>query len=229
MLKTVLTVALVAVLGVAAFGAYSLFRKPAAPSAPVVAVPLAGGGGAAAGAAYLTRFEINQSESRASFIVDEIRRGSPFSVAGSTDQVAAQIAMDPLRPSTAMVGTIQVNARALATDSRQRDRAIKNQVLHTDRHEHITFTPTSLSGLPDRVSYGQPYTFRMTGDLTIGGVTRSVTFDVTVTPVSESRLRGSAASTVRYADWEITIPEVPSVAGVSDDVRLQLDFAADAL
>jgi len=57
-------------------------------------------------------------------------------------------------------------------------------------------------------------------------VTREVTFDVTLTPVSETRLEGTATSTIRYADFGLSIPRVPSVASVADEVRLEIDFVA---
>jgi hypothetical protein len=49
-----------------------------------------------------------------------------------------------------------------------------------------------------------------------------------VTPISANELRGIATSTVRRADWNLNIPDVPFVAGVRDTVRLELDFVATA-
>jgi hypothetical protein len=55
------------------------------------------------------------------------------------------------------------------------------------------------------------------------------TFDMQVTAVAEDRLEGTASTTIRYADYDISIPEVPSVTGVEDEVELQLDFAAETV
>jgi polyisoprenoid-binding protein YceI len=82
-------------------------------------------------------------------------------------------------------------------------------------------------GLPDRAAVGQPFSFQIVGDLTIRGVARPATFEATVTPESAERLRGSAVTTIRYADWGISIPQVPAVTGVSEQVQLQLDFVAE--
>jgi hypothetical protein len=35
-------------------------------------------------------------------------------------------------------------------------------------------------------------------------------------------------TTIAYADWGLGIPQVPFVAGVSEQVRLELDFVATA-
>ena len=59
-------------------------------------------------------------------------------------------------------------------------------------------------------------------------MTHPATFNASLTPESADRLEGSASTTIRYADWGITIPQVPVVTGVADTVRLELDFAAQA-
>jgi polyisoprenoid-binding protein YceI len=157
-----------------------------------------------------------------------VLNGSPKTVVGTTNQVAGEIAIDPSDPTKSRVGIIQVNARTLTTDSGMRNRAIKNRILHTDQYELITFTPKQIVGLPEQGRVGESYSFQMIGDLTIRDVTREVTFDVTVNPVSETRIEGTAQTTIRHADYGITIPSVPQVANVSPEVRLELDFVAAA-
>ena len=171
-------------------------------------------------------FEIVPGRSQARFLIDEVLRGMPTTVVGATDQVAGQIAVDPSDPQSAQVGTIQVNARTLATDNGLRNRAIQNAILRTDSFEFITFTPTAITGLPEAVTIGEPISFQITGDLTIVGTTQSVTFDVTVTPLSETELTGTASATVLYRDFGLFIPDSPQVDTVADEVRLELEFVA---
>jgi polyisoprenoid-binding protein YceI len=73
---------------------------------------------------------------------------------------------------------------------------------------------------------GQPLTFTVTGDLTIHDVSRPVTFSVTLTPESDARLTGLASATILRSDFGLTIPSVPSVADVSQEVKLELEFVA---
>ncbi len=193
---------------------------PADPSPTVEAAP------AEASAPII--FEIEQESSQARYVIDEVLRGNPVTVVGSTNQVAGQIVVNPADPGATQLGTIQINARTFATDEARRDTAVRNRILLTDQYEYITFTPTLLVGLPESASAGQPYSFQVVGGLTIRDQTREVTWDVTVTPVSESRLEGSAMTTIAYADWGLGIPQVPFVAGVSEQVRLELDFVATA-
>ena len=172
--------------------------------------------------------QIVQEESEVRFIIDEVLNGAPKTVVGTTNQVAGQIEVDPQDPTRSRVGVIQVNARTLSTDSDMRNRAIANRILSTSQYEFVTFTPTRLEGLPQTGAVGQSYTFQVVGDLTRRDVTREVTFDMTVNPISESRLEGSGNTTIRYADYGLTIPQVRQVASVDEEVRIELDFVAAA-
>ncbi len=172
--------------------------------------------------------EIDPDESEARFTLSEDLRGQPNTVVGITNQVAGQIAIDPADLSATQVGVIQVNARALATDSDRRNQAIRNFILNTDQFELITFTPTAIQGLSGSGAPGQAFSFQIAGDLTIRDVTAPVVFDVTATADSGARVSGTARATVQRSDFGLTIPQVPSVANVSEAVQLELDFVATA-
>ena len=179
--------------------------------------------------ASLFTFEIVPAESEARFVIDEVLRGAPKTVVGTTDQVAGQLALDPVDLSSAQVGTIQVNARTLVTDSDFRNRAVKNRILLTDNYEFVTFTPTEVIGLPETGAVGETYTFQIAGDLTITDVTRPVTFDAVATATSEAQIEGTATTAFPYTDFELFIPDAPAVDTVDDEVRLELDFVAEAV
>jgi polyisoprenoid-binding protein YceI len=221
-----ISLALLGLLGLVGVVAYSYLKPAPSASEPIEARALEQPTAAVDSDARV--YEILQEESEARFVIDEVLRGSPKTVVGSTDQVAGQIAVDPTDLDPAEVGTILINARTFATDSEQRNRAIQNQILRTDQHEYITFAPKTLLSLPDDASVGQAVPLQVVGDLTIAGVTREVTFDATITPESEDRLAGSASTTIRYADFGLAIPQVPAVTGVSENVRLELEFVAMA-
>lgn len=178
------------------------------------------------GASGPVLFEIVQAESEARFILNEVLRGDPNTVVGATDQVAGEILFNPADPASARVGTILVNARTLATDDDRRNRAMGNRILDTGAYEFISFTPTSISGLPESVRTGDGVTFQLTGDLTIRDVSTEVTFQATVIPVSDDRLEGMASATVLRGDYRLIIPSVPFVANVDEEVMLELDFVA---
>lgn len=207
------------------------FSAPAEPSAPIASVPVDTSAQAemAAGMAFAegaTVYEIVPGESEVRFLIDEVLRGEPTTVVGRTDQVAGQIALDFADPASAAIGPIRVNARTLFTDNDFRNRAIQNRILVTGFYEFVTFTPTAISGLPETVTTGEAVTFDVTGDLTVTAYTQPVTFAVTATPVSASRLEGTAATTINRSDFDLVVPSATGVADVSEDVTLEIDFVA---
>jgi polyisoprenoid-binding protein YceI len=175
-------------------------------------------------------FQIVPDSSQVSFTTHEELRGAPNTVVGTTNQVAGQIYVDFNTPSNSQVGVIRVDVRTLATDNEFRNRAIRTAILQSsqDQFEYAQFTPTALLGMPDKVTIGQAVSFQIVGDLTLRDITKSVTFDTTVTVVSDSRLEGTATATVTRAQYQLEIPSVPGVANVSDNVELQIDFVATA-
>ncbi len=176
----------------------------------------------------LTLFTISQADSEASFSIYEELAGSPKTVIGTTDQVAGQVAINANDLSQSEVGVIQVNARTFVTDNDRRNNAIRNFILQTDQYEFITFTPTAITGLSGSAQAGQSYTFQVAGDLTIRAVTQPVVFEVTVQGDSASQLSGTATTTITRSDYGLTIPSVPNVANVGEEVTLQINFVAQA-
>lgn len=168
--------------------------------------------------------------SQARFYIDEVLFGSDKTVEGITPDVTGEIQFDMANPAAAMVGTITINARTLTTDDDRRNGQIQNRILQSseDQYQYITFEPTSISGLPETVAVGDTFNVQMTGNLTIRGVTLEKIFDVAVTVASESQLTGLGTTTITHQEFELSIPSVPIVASVEDDVRLEIEFNAVA-
>lgn len=223
-----ISVLAVALLAAGTFVFYAL-RTPDAPSGELTAMPVQTQEQLPDVPAGTLVFELSQEESEARFIIDEVLNGSPKTVVGASRDVAAQILVDPDDLSSVQVGVIQVNARTLVTDNGRRNNTIRNIILQTNQYEFVTFTPTQISGLPVRAAAGETLSFQMAGDLTVRDVTRPVTFEVTVTAESESRLVGLATATISRADFGLQIPAVPNVAFVAEEFQLQLEFVALAL
>lgn len=175
-------------------------------------------------------FHIASDESQVRFIIDEELLGNPKTVIGVTDHVAGDILVDFKNPSNSLLGTIRINLRTLVTDNEIRNRALRGQILEADqsKYEFAEFVPTELIGLPNEVKIGTPIQFQIVGQLTVHGVTRAVTFDAAVTPVNATRIEGAASTVVLYRNFGIRIPQAPGVANISDEVRLEIDFVAQA-
>ncbi len=186
---------------------------------------------AVAPASEPSEFNIVADESLASFTLEEDLRGVRTTVIGSTNEVGGSIMVDLANPANSTIGTILINARTLETDNSFRNRALRSQILKSarDEFEFIVFEPRALGNFSaDSVAAGETINFDITGDLTVVGVTREATFSAEVTLDSETQISGSASVNLLYADFGLVIPDVPSVANVTDDVDLQIDFVARA-
>lgn len=173
-------------------------------------------------------FEIDKTQSEVRFEIDEVLRGNDFRVTGTTSEVAGQIRVDFDDPSASEVGEIVINVRTLSTDDSLRDRAIRSRILNTsdEENEFARFVPTALEGLPGEVAVGESFPVTVTGDLTLSGTTQPVTFAGQITLASRSRLEIEATASVLHADFNLSIPAVPMVASISDEVLLAVNLVA---
>ena len=173
-------------------------------------------------------FVIVAEESEARFIIDEELFGQPQTVVGITNALSGDLTVDPANPSSSVIGPIQIDAGTFVTDNNRRNGAIQRFILQSSRHRFITFNTTALAGLPDAIAVGDEIQFEITGDLTVREITEPVLFSVTMQIVSESELRGSASTVVALETFELTIPQVPSVANVGEEFIVEFDFVARA-
>jgi polyisoprenoid-binding protein YceI len=176
----------------------------------------------------VTTFAIDAAQSEVRFILTEVLMGSPTTVIGRGNGIEGAVTVNFEDYSQTTISPIVIDATTLATDNNMRNGQIRRAILQTNNPEfqYITFTPTAVEGLPVGAPVGESFDFTVTGDLTIRTITQPMTFEVTVTPVSETEIQGSARATLLRADFDLQIPRVPSVADVSEEVQLEFDFVA---
>ncbi len=173
-----------------------------------------------------TIFSIDPFQSEVRFTLDELLGGVQTTVVGVASGVNGTIAVPLDDPQLTYVGEIVVDARGFATDIDLRNRAIHSRILESGAYGTITFLPKEIAPLPDALGFGESVTLEIVGDLTIKGVIHEVLFTAEVMAVSETELRGHAEAMVAYADYGISIPSVPRVADVDEEVLLEIDFVA---
>lgn len=165
----------------------------------------------------------------AEFRIQETLRGEPKLVIGKTDMVSGSIKLDVEDLARSGLGTVLVNARDLETDEEGRNNMLRRFILKTEdaANESIAFRPKQIANLSGPVAVGEKKVFTVLGDLTVAGTTRPVAFDVEATFTDENTLQVHAVGMVKYADFGITIPEIPFVANVADSVFIVIDFTAE--
>lgn len=171
-------------------------------------------------------FRISSSESVVRFAVDETI--PPQTAIGTTNQIAGDLIIDFANPANSQLGVVRINLRTLRTDDPDRDNSIRCCVLLTaqNAYEFTEFVPTSVTGLPTQVSLGQTVDLQVTGNLSLRGVTRPVTFSVWVTLGSSEEIQGEATAFVNRSDFGILDDDMLAYHGVAEQVRLEFEFGS---
>jgi polyisoprenoid-binding protein YceI len=88
-----------------------------------------------------------------------------------------------------------------------------------------TFAPREAQGLPSPLPTSGQVTFQLLGDLTVHGVTRPVSWQVTA-QFADTSVSGDATTTVNITDFGMTPPRAGPVLSIEDGLTLELAFTA---
>ena len=142
---------------------------------------------------------------------------------GTFGQWTADLNYDPTKPEAASV-TVHIQAASISTGNDRRDTDLRTNYLAVDSFPEITFTSTRVERVaPDRL--------RITGNLTIRGITHPVVLDADVGGVLATargrRTAFSATTSVKRQDYGISLNRFMEGAQiVGDDVRITIDVEA---
>jgi len=116
----------------------------------------------------------------------------------------------------------------LSSDERDRDNFIKNDTLRVRQFPTAQFVPTKTGGLTSPLAASGTFTFTLTGNMTIKGKTKEVTFDVTAKrDGSDLTATATANPSWKFGDFGMTAPSVPfRVLSVTDEIRAAIDIVA---
>jgi polyisoprenoid-binding protein YceI len=123
---------------------------------------------------------------------------------------------------------ITFDLTTLSSDESQRDNFIKQDTLQVRQFPTAAFVPTKTTGLTLPLAASGTFTFTLTGNLTIKGKTKEVTFDVTAKrDGSDLTATATANPSWKFGDFGMTAPSVPlRVLSVTDEIRATIDIVA---
>ena len=144
-------------------------------------------------------------------------------VNGAFRQWSAEFVYDPAHPEASSV-TAHIQTASIDTQNPRRDADLKQNYLYADSFPEITFVSR-------RVDADRPEHLRITGDLTMHGVTRPVLLDTDVGGIVSTprgrRAAFSATTTLDRKDFGMTFSGViEGVRVVGDEVRISIDIEA---
>ena len=150
-------------------------------------------------------------------------------VKGRFGDISGTVTLDPNDESAATVD-VAVKTASIDTRQEQRDAHLRSpDFFDAENYPVITFHGTSVDG--DTES-----DFRLTGDLTIRGVTREITLDVTKEgqgsdPWGGMRAAFSAKGKIDRRDFGLTYNQVLEAGGVvvGDEIKISVDVEFTAV
>ncbi len=142
---------------------------------------------------------------------------------GETSAITGSIALDKAGAVVRSASGFDVNMTGLTSDETRRDNYVRTRLLVTDSFPTTKLAVTGVRGLPSPLPTNGRVQFQLLGDLTVKGVTRPTTWDVTAN-VSGDQLTGTAATAFTFDQFQLTQPRVRVVLSVNDTIRLEYDF-----
>jgi len=123
---------------------------------------------------------------------------------------------------------VSVDMMTITTDDRQRTDTIKRDPLEVTRFRTSDLVPKTTTGLTLPLPSSGEFTFKLTGDLTLHGVTKSVTFDVRATR-ADGKLTATATANPswKFGDFGMRPPSSFSVLSIVDEIRMEFALVAN--
>ena len=175
------------------------------------------------------QFVIDPAQSSAQYAVNEVflQENRPYHAVGTTNVVTGTFVVATEGVPAGKVTKIQVDLRALQSDSDRRDNAIRERWLESNTYPYAEFVSTNALNLPASYQPGSQVSFNLVGDMTIHGVTKSVEWLVDGTLTGDT-VRGQSTTTINMSDFGITAPNIANMIKVEDQVELTVQFVATA-
>lgn len=167
-------------------------------------------------------YAIDPGHSRFGFVA---RHAMVTKVRGQFSEFEGSLDLDGDQPANSSA-ELTIKAASIDTRNADRDNHIRsNDFLAMDEYPEINFKTTAIEGGPE--------TWQVTGDLTIRGVTKSVTVDVhflgaSPDPWGNTRVGFEGSTVINRKDWGVSWNLAIEAGGVlvSEKVTLEFEIAA---
>jgi polyisoprenoid-binding protein YceI len=169
-------------------------------------------------------YQLDPTHSRIGFVA---RHAMITKVRGSFNEFAGSGYFDAENPAQSRL-QLTIKAASIDTRNAQRDEHLRsNDFLALDEYPEIMFTSTS-------VEQDDEDHFRVSGDLTVRGVTKPVAVDFEFTgsavdPFGNTRIGFEGATTINRKDWGVNWNAALEAGGVLVSEKVTLEFEVSAI
>ena len=187
---------------------------------------------APSGAGVLQVYVVDSAQSE---VVIHVGRAGLFKFAGHAHEVLAPRFEGEIQANASDIGAssvqlgfetgaLQVSGRGEPPEDvpKVQARMIGPELLDVARFPHVTFHSTRVEA---RQAAKDTYDLRITGELSVHGVTRSIILPVRVV-VTSAALRASGTLVLRQTDYALTPVSVAGVVKVKDELAIELRIVA---
>jgi len=148
----------------------------------------------------------------------------PNDAIGVTQDVSGGITFDAAGNVVPSASRFEVNVATLKSDKDRRDGYVRGRILETTENPTVVLSPTALRGLTFPLPTSGTRSFTLVGDLTVRGVTKPTTWQVSA-KFDGAKVSGTAATAFTFTEFGLSQPRVPVVLSVSDTIKLEYDFS----
>jgi len=169
-------------------------------------------------------YALDPSHSRIGFVA---RHAMVTKVRGAFNEFEGTGFFDGDNPANSKV-SVRIQATSIDTRNEQRDQHLRgNDFLDLATYPEIVFESTAAKQLDDT-------TFQLTGDLTVKGVTRPITIDLTfegaaTDPFGNQRVGFEGSTVINRKDWGVSWNAALEAGGVLVSEKVTLEFELSAI
>ncbi|GAB3813839.1 YceI family protein [Micromonospora zhanjiangensis] len=169
-------------------------------------------------------YTIDPSHTRIGFVA---RHAMVTKVRGAFNEFEGTATFDAANPAATAV-TVRITAKSIDTRNAQRDEHLRgNDFLAMETYPEITFVSTAFTQTGEA-------SFDLTGDLTVKGVTNSVTIPfayegAATDPFGNLRVGFEGAVTINRKDYGVTWNAALEAGGVLVSDKITLEFEVSAI
>jgi polyisoprenoid-binding protein YceI len=144
--------------------------------------------------------------------VKEVLFGQSNVAVGRTGEITGSINVDGTKVAA---GSFTVDMTTVTSDESRRDGQFNGRIMETRTYPTATFKLTQPIDLGSIPAVGVQKTYQATGELTLHGVTKTVTFKLTAQHTA-STIQVAGSIPITFADWNIGNPSFGGVVTTED-------------
>lgn len=157
------------------------------------------------------------SGSTAGYRVHEVLFGQSNTAVGRTTAIMGSLTVSS---DTVTAGNFSADLTTVSSDRAQRDGQFQGRIMNTSTYPTATFKLTKPVSLGSEPADGVAVTRDVTGDLTLHGTTRSLTFTVSLKKTGTT-VAASGSIPITFADYNISNPSFGGVVTTDDHGTLE--------